>query len=161
MVRAARPATAGAAPFLTVSVLDDVSPDTFVERLPAATKQLVEIAKVLTADSVKVIVFDEPTTALTESESDRLLDQIRQIPRRRVSPCFTSPTVWRRCSRSATGSPSCGTAGSPRAARCPDYDENKLITAMVGREVSVAVSRTRSATLGPARLSVRGLRRTR
>jgi ABC-type sugar transport system ATPase subunit len=33
--------------------MDDVSPDTIVERLPAATKQLVEIAKVLTADSVQ------------------------------------------------------------------------------------------------------------
>ena len=59
--------------------LDDVSPDMIVERLPAATKQLVEIAKVLTADTVKVIVFDEPTTALTESESDRLLAQIRRF----------------------------------------------------------------------------------
>ena len=62
--------------------MDDVSPDTIVERLPAATKQLVEIAKVLTADSVKVIVFDEPTTALTESESDRLLAQIRSFRER-------------------------------------------------------------------------------
>ena len=98
--------------------LDDVSPDTIVERLPAATKQLVEIAKVLTADSVKVIVFDEPTTALTESESDRLLEPRSAASARRASPCSTSPTGWRRCSRSATGSPSCATAACPRAARC-------------------------------------------
>jgi rhamnose transport system ATP-binding protein len=59
--------------------LTDVSPATIVERLPSATKQLVEIAKVLTADSVKVIVFDEPTTALTETESDRLLELIKRF----------------------------------------------------------------------------------
>ena len=50
--------------------LGDLDPGAIVQRLPAATRQLVEIAKVLTADSVKVIVFDEPTTALTEAESD-------------------------------------------------------------------------------------------
>ena len=41
-----------------------------------------------------------------------------------------------------------------------DYDENKLITAMVGREVSLALSRRGPARPAPARLSVRGLRRT-
>jgi ABC-type sugar transport system ATPase subunit len=40
-----------------------------------------------------------------------------------------------------------------------DYDENKLITAMVGREVS-ALYPDEARELGPARLSVRGLRRT-
>ncbi len=70
--------------------MDDVSPDTIVERLPAATKQLVEIAKVLTADSVKVIVFDEPTTALTESESDRLLAQIRSFREEGVAMLYVT-----------------------------------------------------------------------
>ena len=59
--------------------LVDLDPGTIVERLPAATRQLVEIAKVLTAQTVKVIVFDEPTTALTEEESARLLDHIRRL----------------------------------------------------------------------------------
>src|SRR6478752_5888534 len=70
--------------------LGDVSPGTIVEHLPAATKQLVEIAKVMTADSVKVIVFDEPTTALTEAESDRLLEQIRRFREEGVAMLYVT-----------------------------------------------------------------------
>jgi len=56
----------------------------------AATKQLVEIDKVLIADSVKVIVFDEPTTALTEAESDRLLEQIRRFREEGVAMLYVT-----------------------------------------------------------------------
>ena len=70
--------------------LTDLSPDTIVERLPAATRQLVEIAKVLTADSVKVIVFDEPTTALTEAESERLLEHILRLRERGVAMLYVT-----------------------------------------------------------------------
>jgi ABC-type sugar transport system ATPase subunit len=138
--------------------LGDVSPNTIVEHLPAATKQLVEIAKVLTADSVKVIVFDEPTTALTEAESDRLLEQIRRFREEGVAMLYVTHrleemfaigdwvTVLRDGALSQSGPMS-------------DYDENKLITAMVGREVS-ALYPDQVRELGSARLSVRGLRRT-
>jgi ribose transport system ATP-binding protein len=139
--------------------MDDVSPDTIVERLPAATKQLVEIAKVLTADSVKVIVFDEPTTALTESESDRLLAQIRSFREEGVAMLYVTHrleemfeigdwvTVLRDGALSQSGPMS-------------DYTEDKLITAMVGREVS-SLYPDEARETGTARLSVRGLRRTK
>ncbi len=61
-----------------------------MERLPAATSQLVEIAKVLTADSVKVIVFDEPTTALTEAESERLLQHILRLRERGIAMLYVT-----------------------------------------------------------------------
>lgn len=138
--------------------LDDVRPDALVEHLPAATKQLVEIAKVLTADSVKVIVFDEPTTALTEAESARLLNQIRSLREEGVAMLYVTHrleemfeigdwvTVLRDGALSQSGPMS-------------DYDENKLITAMVGREIS-ALYPDHVPDLGSARLTVRGLRRT-
>ena len=44
----------------------------------------------LTADSVKVIVFDEPTTALTEAESDRLLEQIRRFREQGVAMLYVT-----------------------------------------------------------------------
>ena len=109
---------AGAAPSSTRLGLDDVSPDTIVERLPAATKQLVEIAKVLTADSVKVIVFDEPTTALTEAESDAAAGADPRLPRARGSRCSTSPTGWRRCSQIGDWVTVLRDGDCPRAARC-------------------------------------------
>ncbi|GAA0254881.1 sugar ABC transporter ATP-binding protein [Cryptosporangium japonicum] len=138
--------------------LTDLDPDTPVERLSAATKQLVEIAKVLTADEVKVIVFDEPTTALTESESARLLDHVRRLREQGVAMLYVTHrleemfeigdqvTVLRDGGLSETGP-------------MRDYDENRLIAAMVGREVtSLYPEETRDA--GTPLLRVRGLRRT-
>ena len=126
---------AAAAPCLDRLGLSDVSPDTIVERFPAATKQLVEIAKVLTAHSVKVIVFDEPTTALTEAESDRLLEQIRRFREQGVAMLYVTHRLeemfaigdWVTVLRDG---------GLSQSGPMSDYDENKLITAMVGREVS-------------------------
>ncbi len=138
--------------------LHDVSPDAVVERLSAATKQLVEVAKVATADTVEVIVFDEPTTALTEAESERLLEQIRAFQRQGVAILYVSHrleemfaigdwvTVLRDGELSESGPMS-------------DYDEDRLIRAMVGREVSsLYPDEERSTT--EARLQVTGLRRT-
>ncbi len=46
--------------------------------LPIASQQIVEIAKALTLEC-KVLIFDEPTAALTEAESDRLFTVIRAL----------------------------------------------------------------------------------
>ncbi|GAA3393428.1 sugar ABC transporter ATP-binding protein [Cryptosporangium minutisporangium] len=145
---------------LTEVGLGDLDPDTAVEQLSAATKQLVEIAKVLTAESVKVIVFDEPTTALTESESARLLDHIRRLREQGVAMLYVTHrleemfeigdrvTVLRDGGLSETG---------PMA----DYDENRLIAAMVGREVtSLYPEQHRETSDDAPLLRVRGLRRT-
>lgn len=138
--------------------LPDVSPDMPVERLPAATKQLVEIAKVMTADSVKVIVFDEPTTALTDAESERLLNLIRRFREEGVAMLYVTHRLeemfeigdWVTVLRDGALSQSGPIAG---------YDENKLITAMVGREVS-SLYPEEPREAGRPRLSVRGLQRT-
>lgn len=62
-----------------LSMLDlDVSPDTLVEKLTPGEKQLVEIAKALSYDA-RLIIFDEPTTSLTERETKRLFETIEQL----------------------------------------------------------------------------------
>jgi ribose transport system ATP-binding protein/rhamnose transport system ATP-binding protein len=115
--------------------LQGLDPGAVVERLPAATRQLVEIAKVLTADSVKVIVFDEPTTALTEAESARLLDHIRRLRERGVAMLYVTHRleemfeIGDRVTVLRDG-------GLSEAGPMSDYDEDRLITAMVGREVT-------------------------
>ena len=48
-----------------------VGPSTRVGELSLAEKQLVEVAKTLATDA-RLLVLDEPTSALTESQSDRL-----------------------------------------------------------------------------------------
>jgi ABC-type sugar transport system ATPase subunit len=137
--------------------LHDLDPDTVVERLPAATRQMVEIAKVLAAGQVKVIVFDEPTTALTEEESARLLEHILRLRGQGVAILYVSHrleemfhigdevTILRDGGVSESG---------PMSA----YDEDRLITAMVGRQVT-ALYPDAERDSGDAVLRVRGLRR--
>ncbi|MGI5290101.1 sugar ABC transporter ATP-binding protein [Nonomuraea polychroma] len=137
--------------------LTDVSPNAIVERLPAATRQLVEIAKVLTADSVKVIVFDEPTTALTEAESERLLEHIRRLRERNIAMLYVTHRLeemfeigdWVTVLRDG---------GLSEEGPISNYDEDRLIAAMVGREISSLYPETHRHAGTPA-LRVRGLRR--
>ncbi|HEX2250835.1 MAG TPA: sugar ABC transporter ATP-binding protein [Gemmatimonadales bacterium] len=138
--------------------LSELDPGTVVERLPAATQQLVEIAKVLTAETVKVIVFDEPTTALTEEEATRLFGHIRRLRDQGVGIIYITHRLeemfaigdWVTVLRDGAVSQS-----GPMS----DYDENKLITAMVGREVSALYpASTRSSSMTPI-LKVTNLRR--
>ncbi len=53
-------------------------PDTTVGGLSIAEQQLVEIARALHAKS-KILVLDEPTTALSSRETDRLFGLVRQL----------------------------------------------------------------------------------
>ncbi|MEU7830016.1 sugar ABC transporter ATP-binding protein [Nonomuraea sp. NPDC049129] len=137
--------------------LTELSPHAIVERLPAATRQLVEIAKVLTADSVKVIVFDEPTTALTEAESERLLQHILRLRERGIAMLYVTHRLeemfeigdWVTVLRDG---------GLSEAGPISGYDEDRLITAMVGREISSLYPETHRHAGTPA-LRVRGLRR--
>ncbi len=58
--------------------LDWLDPNTPVEETSLAVRQLVEIAKVL-GQNPRVLIFDEPTTALSESETNALLARIHQL----------------------------------------------------------------------------------
>jgi ribose transport system ATP-binding protein len=56
----------------------DFLPTTLVAHLSMGQRQLVEIARALHAKS-KILIMDEPTTALTAHESERLFALIRQL----------------------------------------------------------------------------------
>jgi len=56
----------------------DASPDQPVESLPMAAQQLLEIARALTREA-SVVVFDEPTSALSEDEVETLFHRIDEL----------------------------------------------------------------------------------
>ncbi|GJM29580.1 MAG: ribose import ATP-binding protein RbsA [Cyclobacteriaceae bacterium] len=66
-----------------------VSPFTRVSDLTNGPQQLVEIAKALKGQP-RLIIFDEPTTALSQAETDQLLQLIRKLKQRQVSIIFIS-----------------------------------------------------------------------
>ncbi|MBI1346864.1 ATP-binding cassette domain-containing protein [bacterium] len=56
----------------------DLSPEAIVGDLSVGAQQLVEIARALVMDA-KLIVFDEPTSSLTQRDTARLFDVIRRL----------------------------------------------------------------------------------
>lgn len=67
----------------------DVDPDKPVEDLTLAEKQLVEIAKALGVGA-KILIMDEPTSALTGPSVERLFDLIRSLCARGVAIVYVS-----------------------------------------------------------------------
>ena len=53
-------------------------PDTLIKDIGVGKQQLVEIAKALTKD-VKLLILDEPTAALNDNDSEKLLDLILKL----------------------------------------------------------------------------------
>ncbi len=56
-----------------------ISPTTVVKRLTVAKQQMVEIAKSLSYSDTKILIMDEPSAALTESEIEDLFVFIRRL----------------------------------------------------------------------------------
>jgi ribose transport system ATP-binding protein len=67
----------------------DFGPDTPVEGLSIAQRQLVEIAKALSIDA-RIIIMDEPTSSLTLQETQRLLQVITELRAHGVSIVYIS-----------------------------------------------------------------------
>ena len=62
----------------------DVSPTTPVERLRVGQQQVVEIAKALAGDA-RILIMDEPTSAITERETEVLFQRIVDLKRQGVA----------------------------------------------------------------------------
>lgn len=67
----------------------DISPFTKVEKLSMGERQLIEIAKSILGDP-KVIIFDEPTTSLTNKETEKLFAIIEKLKKEGRSIIYIS-----------------------------------------------------------------------
>ena len=66
-----------------------------VAGLPVGYMQFIEIARELDKTGLKILVFDEPTAVLTESEAKRLLEAMKVIAASGIA-IILSPTDWMR-----------------------------------------------------------------
>jgi len=63
---------------------------TLVAGLPVGHKQFIEIAREIDKSGIKILVFDEPTAVLTESEAHNLLNAIRRLSQLGIGIIFIS-----------------------------------------------------------------------
>ena len=121
-----------------------------------AERQLVEVAKALNG-RLKVLVMDEPTSALAAAEVERLFTVIRSLARRGVGIVYISHRLeeLKEIADSVTVLRDGGNVGS-RDAHTVDRDE--LVALMVGRPLDNLYPRAaEQRSDGPVRLEVSGL----
>jgi len=68
----------------------NLDPDMLVSDMPVGHKQFVEIAREVDREHVQVLIFDEPTAVLTETEAQILLSALRKLADRGVAIIFIS-----------------------------------------------------------------------
>lgn len=68
----------------------NIPADMLVSEMPVGLKQFLEIAREIDRDQVKLLVLDEPTAVLTESEADILLTAMRKLAAKGITIIFIS-----------------------------------------------------------------------
>jgi D-xylose transport system ATP-binding protein len=118
-------------------LLDDLhlplNPRTPVGQLGIGQQQMVEIAKAL-SQNARILVLDEPTAALTDTEIDTLFEILNKLKKRNVGMIYIShklDEVFRMSDR-ITVLRDGKTVGTSKT---KGLDEAKVISLMVGREV--------------------------
>jgi simple sugar transport system ATP-binding protein len=67
-----------------------LDPDMLVSEMPVGHKQFTEIAREISRDKSRILVLDEPTAVLTESEAEVLLASLRKLASEGVAIIFIS-----------------------------------------------------------------------
>ena len=67
----------------------DLSTDTLVGNLPIGKQQLVEIAKALSCNA-RVLIMDEPTSSLSQTETETLFEVVHDLRRQGISIIYIS-----------------------------------------------------------------------
>ena len=112
----------------------DVPAEAEAGSLSVASRQLVEIAKALSLDA-RVLIMDEPTSALSVREREKLFALIEKLRGRGITILYVSHNLEEIFRLAATGSPS-----SRMGSWCVPGQSGKslradLITSMVGRKL--------------------------
>jgi simple sugar transport system ATP-binding protein len=133
----------------------DIDLDAEVGALPTSSRQLVAIARALMSDA-RLIIMDEPTTALTRNEVERLMTITRAIQRDGIAVLFVSHKMREMLEISETLT----VMRNGRVAvegPIADFDEASITRHMTGHDISSAIYE-RPADTGPSpRLETKGL----
>ncbi len=113
----------------------DASPSTKAIELGIGGQQLVEIAKALAKD-VRILILDEPTAALNDTDSERLLGLVAQLRTQGIT-CIVISHRLREVLAIADRITVIRDGATVETMRTddPETDENRIIRAMVGRDL--------------------------
>lgn len=132
----------------------EISPHRRVETLSMAEQQLVEIGKVMSRQ-VRIVLFDEPTSALSQGETERLFEILRRLKEKGVGIIYVShrlPEVLAVSDRVTVLRDGQVVATAPTH----QVTEEDLVRMMVGRDLSEG-NRLQSSGQGAPVLRVEGL----
>ena len=133
----------------------DVDPQTTVGKLTIGRQQLVEIAKALSVDA-RVLIMDEPTSSLSQKETETLFGVIKDLRDRGVSIIYISHRlgeVEELADRVTVLRDGENAGDLPRS----DINHDSMVRLMVGRDISQFYARTIHEP-GETALEVRHLR---
>ncbi|MCD8097521.1 MAG: sugar ABC transporter ATP-binding protein [Lachnospiraceae bacterium] len=111
----------------------DVKSTDYVKNLRIAQQQMVEVAKALSMNA-KIIVMDEPTSPLTEKETQNLFRIIRKLKAEEISIIYIShrlEEVMEICDRATVMRDGC----TIQELNIADTNMDEIIRLMVGREL--------------------------
>lgn len=135
----------------------DIDPMTRVRQLSVAEQQMVEIARALSMQS-RIIIMDEPTSALSENEVKRLMQIMRDLKAQNLSVIFIThrlEEVMEICDRITVLRDGQNVGSSDVA----DITTDDIIRMMVGRSVNELFRRQKNTVFGDVALSVTNLSR--
>lgn len=133
----------------------NVDPNTLVRYLSTAQKQLVEILRAVASDA-KIIVMDEPTSSLTNRETEKLYEIIGTLKARQVGIIYIShrmEEILRLADRAVIFRDGIRVGALDRS----EMTEDKIITMMVGRKLTELYAK-KTAKIGKPVLEARDLR---
>ena len=128
---------------------------TRVEHLSPGQKQLVEVARALSM-SVRVLIMDEPTSSLTQTETDKLFEVVAALKAQGVAVIYISHRLAevKHLADRATVLRDGRNAGELVRGQ---IDHDTLVRLMVGRDLKSLYPRQFAAAPGQVRLQVRDL----
>lgn len=133
----------------------NVNPEAKVLELGVGKQQLVEIAKALSKD-VKLLILDEPTSALNEDDSQNLLNLLRELKEHGVTSVLISHKLKEviEIADSVTVLRD-GKTIVTLSAEKDEINETALIKHMVGREIDTIYPPRENQEIGDVMLEVR------
>ena len=134
----------------------NISPKTVMAELSVGQQQMVEICKALMADA-KVIIMDEPTAALTQSETAALFKVIESLRKKGVSMVYIShrmEEIFELCDRITV----LRDGSYIGVKNIPETNMNEIVKMMIGREIGERYP-SRNVKIGKEVLKVKELTR--